>query len=213
MAELNLFIDTTANQLIAGLNNPVPVSPSQQLPLFVGDTVNLKIWLLQNAGPAQLGASPYTVIPNQGLQLVLYITDGANGGTIYTQQVVFNQDAGGQFFSGSVSLNTPALTSQFTGSTKSINPQLIIGYLSNGLQTTVLSQAITITLGLPNNAVPQAPPGLTPLSAEAAAQTYVPIAGKAGQPIILISPAGKKIMLLAVDQPDGTASFQANPIN
>lgn len=212
---LTLYVDTSSNQLIASVNNPIPISAGA-LPLFLGDTLPLNIYLLANAGPQAMGANPFTIIPNQGLQVMVYITDGTYNGTIYTQQIAFTQDAGGQFFSGNLSLNTPALVTLFNGGTKASATLIIAFQYNGGLQQTVISQTVNLVLGAPANAIPQVPPGLTPLSAEAAAETYVRIDGNPNDPgggQIFISPNGKKIYAHAVDRPDGTAAMQFDPMN
>jgi hypothetical protein len=210
MPQLSLYVDTTRNMLVGGLNNPAFVNPNA-LPIFYGDELLLNIYLLNNVGPQGSGNSPFSVIPTAGLALQVYLTDGTAAGTVYTNQVVFQADPSGTFFSGILPLNTPALQT-LLGSNPYATAFLKIGYLQNALPTTVFSGQVTVNVGLPNAQL-QVPPGQTPLSAEVAAQTFVPINGVAGQPIILVSAAGKKIALMAVDQPDGTADFQATPLN
>jgi hypothetical protein len=210
MPQLTLYIDTSRNQLVGGVSNPGFVNPAQ-LPFFFGDQIQLVVFLLNNIGPQGLGNSPYTIIPSQGLALQVYLDDGSAEGTVYTQQIEFQADQTGTYFYGTLPLNTAALET-LLGSATSAPAYLKIGYFQNGLPTTVYSGQVTINVGMPVGAL-AVPAGQTPLSAEVAAQTYVPIIGNPGQPIYLTSPAGKKIMLVAQDNPDGTASFQATEIN
>ena len=214
MNNLNLYVDTTANQLLAGLNAPSAIDPTT-LPFMLGDTLSLQVYLLNKTGSTLQSYNPYTIIPNAGLALVVYLDNGQADGTIYTQQISFANDPGLQFFSGSLSLNTAGLTA-LLGATTSATCWLHIGYLQNGVMTTVLAVQVSIGVGVygvTNNALAVVAPGLTPLSEQAAVQQFVQVAGPAGQGFILQSPAGKKILLRVIDNPDGSAEFQASPIN
>lgn len=207
MPVLNLFIDTSSNQLVSGTTNAAIVNAAS-LPLFYGDSITLQIWLLQPA-PVYSGAggAAYQVIPTNGISLQLYLDDGTIGGTTYTQQVAFATDPNNQYFIGSLPLNTAPMLTLMTGKTTA-TVALKVGYLQNGgLQTTVLSTSVNINVGLPQNQL-VVPPGLTPLAAETANQTYVPIRGVAGGAIQVVSPAGIILTLHAVDNGDGTASPQ-----
>jgi len=214
MNNLNLYIDTTANQLLAGLNAPSAIDPTG-LPFMLGDDLNLQVYLLNKTGSTLQSYNPYTIIPNAGLALVVYLDNGQADGTIYTQQISFTNDPGLQFFSGSLSLNTAGLTA-LLGTATSATCWLHIGYLQNGVMTTVLAVQVSIGVGVygvTGNALAVVAPGLTPLSEQAAVQQFVQVAGPAGQGFILQSPAGKKIFLRVIDNPDGSAEFQASPIN
>ena len=212
MNNLNLYVDTTANQLLAGLNAPSAIDPTT-LPFMLGDTLNLQVYLLNKTGSTLQSYNPYTIIPNAGLALVVYLDNGQADGTIYAQQISFTNDPGLQFFSGSLSLG--GLTA-LLGATTNATCWLHIGYMQNGVMTTVLAVQVSIGVGVygvTNNALAVVAPGLTPLSEQAAVQQFVQVAGPAGQGFILQSPAGKKILLRVIDNPDGSAEFQASPIN
>ena len=187
MPKLNLYIDVENNQLLSSIDQPNIVN-SQTLPLFYGDTVQLNVWLLQSTSTGQIGSATYSIIPTTGLALLLYINDGIlSGGTNYTQQLAWNTDANNQYFYANLPLNTAALETLLTGGSNLAN--LVIGYTQNGYPTTVFAGKVTINIGLPIGAL-VVPPGLTPLSAEVAAQTYMPLIPVAGQALALAAADG-----------------------
>ena len=213
MANLTLYINTRANSLIAGQSSTQSVDASS-LPLFFGDTLSLVIYLLQlplGYNATDPSNSKLQTVSTAGLQLYLYLDDGTTGGTIYTQQILWQTDPTGSYFYANLVLNTEALQT-LLGSQTSATCWLKIGYVQNGLQTTVLSKQVTVGVGLPTVAL-VAPAGQTPLSAEVASATYVSLQPVAGRPIYLESPNGKIFALVAVDNPDGTASVQASQVN
>lgn len=213
MAQLTLYVNTSNNSLVAGRASTQAVDAGS-LPFFYGDTLSLIIYLLQL--PAGYNAqdpanSTLQTVSTAGLQLSVWIDDGTNGGTVYTDQIAFDTDAGNTYFFADLPLNTVALAT-LLGSSQSKTAYLQIGYVQAGKQTTVLTRVVNIGVGIPN--VTQAvAPGLTPLSAEAANAAYFPKNPVPGLPIYLESLNGKILALMAVDNPDGTASLQANPIN
>ena len=213
MARLSLYIDTTSNGLIAGVNNPFSINPAS-LPLYYGDTLNLQIYLMNSTGTTLSSSNPYTVINNAGLQLFVYLDDSIVGGTIYTQQISWASDPTNSYFYSTLSLNTAALQT-LLGAATSKTCWLKVGYVENGLQTTVLSVVVTIGVGIPSTSL-IVPAGLNALSVEVARTMFLPIDGNPNNPgngFYLISPAGKKLFVSAFDNPDGTASLQASPVN
>ena len=213
MASLALFIDTTSNSLIAGINAPTSVNPAG-IPFYFGDTLNLSVTLLNTTGTTLSGSNPYTIINTSGAQLFLYLDDGLVAGTIYTQQISWQTDPTNSYFFSSLSLNTNALQT-LLGIKTSASCWLKVGYVQNGLQTTVLSALVSIGVGIPSTNL-VVPANLTPLSAEVAANLFVHLDGNPnnpGQGFYLVSPAGKKFFVCIADNPDGTGTFQANPVN
>lgn len=209
MPNLTLYISTTENALLAGQNVSSRIDPNS-LPLYFGDTLTLNIWLL--ARQSNVNPVSYAIVPTNGLQLFVYIDDGKVGGTIYTSQIVWTSDPNNQFFFANLPLNTTNLQT-LLGSSPTATAFLKIGYVVGGLQTTVLSQSVTIGVGLPSAAVGQPPAGQTALSVEIANNTYFPIKPVNGQALYLATPNGKIIAVIAVDNPDGTASLQGAPSN
>jgi len=213
VADLKLFNNISNNTLVAGQKSTQPVDPSS-LPLYFGDTLNLIIYLLQiptGYNAQDPSNSTLETVTTAGLQLFLYLDDGVVGGTIYTQQVAFATDPTNSYFYGTLALNTPALQT-LLGTNTSAPCWLKMGYVQNGVQTTTLSKQVTIGVGIPVGAL-VVPAGLTPLSQEVAQAEFFPLQPKAGLALYLESPNGKIIAVVAVDNPDGTASLQANPVN
>lgn len=203
MAQYTLYVDTTSNRLIGGLATAASVAPAS-IPFFYGDTLQLQVYLMNKLQTVFPSDYPYIIIPTPGLQLFLYLDDGLVGGTIYTQQISWAPDPANQFFSANLALNTAAIQA-LLGAKTSGTCWIKIGYVQNGLQTTVYSQQVNINVGLPTmNLV--VPPGLNPLSVEVAAATYFPQQPVAGMPFYLKSPNGHVMMLQAVDNPDGSVS-------
>lgn len=210
-----LYIDTTANRLVSGLSSPSPIAASS-IPLFFGDTISLKVYLLDknpNANPTT--TNPYAPINLSGLQLQLYIDNGlVTSPTIYTQQVTFNvnsTNASSQFFYADLALNTTPLQTLISNAGGiSAQAYLKIGYVQSAVATTVLSQQVTIGVGLPSAAL-SVPAGQTALTVEVANNTFVPLQPLAGQPIQLMSGLGKVLVLYAKDEADGSVTFQATP--
>ncbi len=210
MAHLTLYVDTTSNDLISGLNRSDTVDP-QKIPFYYGDTINLKIYLFDKVQTSSPNDFTPLIIPTTGLQLFLYLDDGIVNGTVYTQQITWSTDANEQYFYASLALNTVALQT-LLGATTGKQCYMKIGYIQDGLQTTVFSQLVNIGVGIPNTTL-VVPAGLTPLSAEVANATYYPLQPVAGLPLYIESPLGKILVLRAVDQPDGSALLEATPIN
>ncbi len=214
---LNIFIDIANDALIGGLNSS-RVGSATNLPLFYGDTLAVQVYLMtpiaQNPNPAAPAGFPYVGVSTAGLSLSLLIDDGLPDTTnIYTQQLTWATDANNSYFYANVPLNTAAIKT-LLGSKSSASATLQIGFTQGGLPRTILVQPITITAGIPNVVV-AVPAGQTSISAEVALATFIPKDStvRLGEPIYLSSPLGKIIALMCVDNGDGTASFQANPIN
>ena len=213
MADLKLFINTSNNTLVGGQTS-TQVVPASSLPLFYGDTLNLIIYLLQTpAGynPTDPSNSTLQTVPLAGLQLFLYLDDGEVAATVYASQVAFATDPTGSYFTGTLALNTAALQT-LLGTNTSAGCWLKVGYVQGGLQTTVLSQQVTVGVGIPVGVL-VVPPGLTPLSAEVANALYWTVAPVNGRALYLASPTGKLVALVAVDTADGSVEVRGSPVN
>jgi hypothetical protein len=212
MALFQIFINVATGKAVAGPSSATNVT----LPiLYCPDTPTLQVYLEQPSPGSNL-AVPFTPIPTAGLTFYCYLNDGTLNGTVYTQQITWTpgSDSSGPFFNATLALNTNALETLVTAAgTNGGSCYLEFGYVQNGLQTTVFRQQVTVLPGLPSNAIAPAPPGQIPLTVQVANQMYVPQQPIAGQPIELMSKNGKILVLQAVDNPDGTASFVAAPAN
>jgi hypothetical protein len=213
-ANISLFINTTNNSLIGGLSNSAVVQPGQ-IPLFYGDTVTMNIYLLAALQGTNLapGTFPFSQISTAGLTLYMFLDNGVVSPTIYTQQISWTPDPTGTFWTANVSLLTAALTA-LLGAGTNASAWLQIGYIQNGLPTTVFSKQVNVQVGMPTANAPTVPAGQTALSLETARGLFVPINGlPAGQPFFQTSPAGHTFIYQIVDNPDGTASVQVSQIN
>ena len=214
MSQLALYIDTTANQLITALNSTRTVDVST-LPLFFPDTIQLQVYLMTKLQTVNPNVFPYQIISTAGLGLLLELSDGKadNDRTVYASQYVWNTDATNAYFYANLQLNTAGIKSLVqTTEPASATAWLKIAYVQNGFQTDVFSRSVPINIGV-GTALVVPVLNQTVLTAQVAAQTYFPLQPVSGQSVFLKSPNGKIIMLSAVDQPDGTAQFQASPIN
>lgn len=218
--QLTLYIDTSSNRLLSSLNTSSSVQPSS-LPFFVGDTLQLQIYLMVPLQTFTPSVPNYAIIPTAGLTLELFLTNGLDSGAVgyaqYTQQIVWNTDPNNQYFYANLALNTPALVALLANNT-SAKATLVVGYVQNGTDTTVLYQPITVQPGIPTGNL-VVPPGLTPLSLEAASGLFVPKAGVPpnaplafGAGFILTTPLGVKLFIHAIDDGQGGATFQADSI-
>lgn len=205
MANLDLYIDTTAQQAVSGFTNSSPVN----IPVFTqDDTLNLRIRLMSRT--ATFPVSPYAWIPNTGLTLQVALgTKVGSGGTLYTQQYTWslNSDLSDPYFFAALPMNTTGVAN-LLGSSPDASTFFEIKYVSGGVPTTVLSDQVTVQAAVIHASSLTVPPGLTPLSAEAAAASFLQrvIVG----PITLVNATDStKKALLYVDT-DG--SFHADPI-
>ena len=211
MAVVKIYVDVQKRIFLAAPG----IAGSASAPFMsYGDTPTLNIYLQDEIANSAV-QSGYILQPlsTAGLSLVLYIFDGTQNGTVYTQQLTFTADPTNNFFIANLALNTAALlTLVQAGGVRGGNAYMMLAYFQNGLPTVVLDQPIVIGVGLPSGGV-VVPAGQTPLSAETARATFVQINGPAGQGFYITSPNGKQFFIEAADQPDGTAKFTADPVN
>lgn len=212
--QLTLYIDVARNRLVSALNASTLIDPLS-LPLFVGDKLQLQVYLMTPLQTQQPSIPQYSIVSTLGLALGLYLTNGQDSNAVgyvaYTWQVAWNTDPNNTYFYATLDLTQAALVT-LLGSNTSASCYLVVGYVQGGVDTTVFYKPVTVQPGLPNAVGPPLA-GLTPLSAEAAAQMFVPInGGAAGQSFIMLTPLGKRLLIQAVDNADGTISFQASPM-
>jgi hypothetical protein len=204
---LNLFIDTSDGVLLQGQQNAQVIS-ALTLPLFIGDTLTVYLWLFQRIPNSVNPANnfPFQTILNTGIAPVLYLTDGTVAGSAnpLASCVVWNPDPTQSYAVGTLNLNTPGLIAAL-GTKTILSAYLLVGYLQNGVSTTVLNQKIVLGAGVPNG-VPAVPEGLTPLSVQQARLMFMPIEPTAGQSLYLASPLGKVIEIACVDE-GGTGGY------
>lgn len=218
--QLTLYIDTSSNRLLSSLNTSSSVQPSS-LPFFVGDTLQLQIYLMKPLQTFTPSVPGYQIIPTLGITLELFITNGLDSSSPdyqqYTQQIDWATDPNNQYFYAGLSLNTPDLVA-LIGNSTSAKAYLVIGNVVPLNDTTYLYQPITLQPGVPTTNL-VVPPGLTPLSLEAAVGLFVPQSGvPANAPLafgggfILTSPTGLKLFCYAKDDGQGGVTLQSDQI-
>ena len=176
---INLYVDTTGSQLVAGLSDTSSPPP---IPWNLGDTKFFNIYLLARTATYP-GPVPFTILLPAGLSLFLDIGDrnGEQSEQSFTWQYAWAVDPTGTFFQGSVSLNTQALQEILSGVPNyTAWLQLRITDAFGNAQT-ILQLQINLTSEVGAlQALPAPPAPLTPLSVQQAAATFVPQIGSAG---------------------------------
>lgn len=211
MANLKFYVDTTSNSFIAGLTSQVAVDVAR-FPLYFGDTISLRIYLFDRLESPTAGAFPFVITSTTGLTLFLYLDDGTVGGTIYTQQITWSTDAANQYFYANLALNTAGLQT-LLGSSTNASCWLKIGFVQNGLPTTVISKSVTVNVGLPSASVGAVPAGQTALSVETGNATYLSKEMENGEPIFLKTDTGKRVALYAYDDTDGGVGIRGSLVS
>ena len=207
MSQLSLYLDVTTNTLFSGLTGGFAI-PSTSLPFFYGDTLPLRIYLIQPIDNAITGSAQYEIIPTINNTLQLYLDGGSEGSTIYTQQLAWSSDPASEYFYANLALNTAGLKALLSNKLK-IQCYLRLLIISNGLPRTVYLNPINIQPGgiPPVNLV--VPVGQTPISLEVAKTLFVPIQGLPGEGFFMTSPDGTKKVFI---QLDNNGQFNASPV-
>ena len=164
MAAFDLYIDTNAGEVVTSQTNSAVVP----LPTFIqGDTPTLNVWLLEKTSsfPNQ---PVYSVKNISALSLEVAIGEKiANSTTIYTQQLTFTKDLNNTFFTGTLALNTDAITTVIGANPIYGNAYFEVKYLDgSGFPTTVLEKNITLNAAVLKGVTVTVPPGATALTAE-----------------------------------------------
>ena len=196
--DLNILIST--GEAVANVNNLATAG----LPRFVqGDSLKLRIFLLTPNG--SVGA----YVPVSGITLQVALGAMPSTGSYYAQQFTWEPsvDLAQPYFEAVLSLNTAAINVLLADATDS-PVWFEVKMIQDGLPTTVLSKATTIYGAVILPTVLTVPAGQTPLSAEAAAATFL---GRTITGAFTIKSAdGSKSVLIYVDAADG--SFHADPV-
>lgn len=206
MATLDLYIDTARRCFVAGpLNTSVQSPPS----FSQGNTVTLRIRCLNPTANFPLGSPPYSLVDVSGktLQLALGTKSGTSS-THYTELYSWSTstDPADPYFYGDLPMNTAGI-STLLGNSTDAKTYLEINLLVSGVPSTVFSDQVTVSASVIKNSTLTVPIGLTPLSAEAAAATY--LSREITGPFTLISADGTKKVSVYVGT-DGT--FHADPL-
>jgi hypothetical protein len=202
---LNLYVDCTDGSLLLNTVNQSNVDP-RTLPIYFGDTLTINIYLYARDPSAGQSGFPFLTINNAGLLVTLIIFDGTASGpngalTPYAACVNFVPDPTNSYVQGTLNLNTAKLQT-LIGANATANAYIGIGYIQAGGTATCFTGPIIVGAGVQSG--PLVPvPGLMPLSQQAAALEFFPIAPVAGQVLYLATATGKVIMVYAVDDANG----------
>jgi hypothetical protein len=171
MPQFDIFIDIAANQAVTGLSNPT-VAP---LPPFVqGDTPTFRIWpLLRNA---TFPMSPYSLLSIAGLTLQVSLgSQVGSGGTIYTQQLAWVPSAdpnNPNYWTANFPMNTAAVNTLLAAMASAL-AVFEVKYVSAGVPSTILQQAVSIKAAVLQAGAPVVPAGFNPASVEFCNATFL----------------------------------------
>lgn len=202
MSAINLFIDIDRSEPVAGKTEPSIVP----LPRFIqGDSLLLRIWLL--TGRSRVSSYSYVPVAGITLEAALGVKVG-NATTYYTQQFTWtaSEDLAQPYFEAVFPMNTDAITT-LIGSAEQDQAWFEVKMIQDGTPITVLSKLVTVHASVIKEAGITVPAGLTPLSAEAAAASFVRVIHTGS--FDLMNSNGKGCRLYVDD--DGV--FRADPIS
>jgi len=200
----DLFINTDTGEPVRSLTN----GSIAELPPFVQEnSLNLRIWLLRNFPVAGGGQAEKIPVAGVTLEVALGLRRG-DSATYYTQQFTWTPslDLGQPYFAAVLPMNTLAIAT-LLGTNSSAQAWLEVTKIADGFPETVLQKLVTIQAAVIKTGTLVVPPGLTPLSAEAANAAFVPKSGIQG-PILFIGSTGKTVML----DVDDSGQFHADPV-
>jgi hypothetical protein len=169
MAQFDIFIDTTVQEVVRGFGDPT----TALLPTFVqGDTPTLRIWPLVRTTTFN-GGVPYAYLSVAGLSFQVAIgTRVGNSSLYYTQQFIWTADANNQSISATLPLNTSGIDT-LLGTNSQASAWFEAKYLSGGLPTTILDKQINVQASVIKAGALIVPPGATALTAEDANAAFL----------------------------------------
>lgn len=209
---IDLYVDVVGGLLVS---NPYGPAPFTMPILKQNDTVPFRVYLLQRTTnyPYSVQSSPaFELINNASLSLKMAIgvKSGTGDGDLVASQFNWAKDPLNQYFYADLALNTQELADAM-GDSASITRVLELEVTRNGLPNTVYQGPVQIDADVIKNTTITPQPGLTPLSAEEAAQTYVRQFGLPGQTITLVSPNGQWARIIGIGD-DGTRIDQVEQL-
>lgn len=186
-AALKLYLDWLNQKLVLGPNS----STAFQLKTFyASDILPLQIQMLEPVPGGSVNEYARPDISNISLQVAIADAPGASP-TILAGPGTWTKDISNAIFTGSLALNTAAMSTFMTGVTTATKAAWIQFKAAEGANSwTVFEGTIQIAQPLITTAFSAPAPGLTPLSLEDAVQRFVQFRASAGQTITLTSPDG-----------------------
>jgi hypothetical protein len=204
VADHTIYVDCDSGRIVTSDTDSTIKSP----PRFAfGDTLGLSVYLLEGYS---FGSS-YDVIPTDSLAIEVRLLDGRLSDSTPVEDVLAYQGTwtayDGLYFQADLALNTEEIETALGATANSFDATFEIKILDGGTPRTVLQQAVKIWRASdPNSVMPVATP--TPLSAEAAAATYVRLVDETNPIYLMNSTSGVRCKLW-IDT-DGT--FHADPV-
>lgn len=200
MARLDLYIDTYSRGLVTGPTNATPFTLP---PFFQGDTMSLRVYLLERTTTFPLG-TPYSIISIAGMTLkaAIGIKNGTASSTIYAAQTSWSLNTTDNYFYADFSLATAGINS-LIGSSESASSWFEIEYTQSGFPTTVFQQQVTIHAEVNETGTLVSVPGVTYATVEYVNAAFV---GKTNQGFVMENPnTGNKVYVYLHD--DDTVHF------
>lgn len=160
----DIFIDLNSGLAVTGPSNPTPAA----LPAFVqGDTLSLRLWLLQRT--TTFPTNPYTLVPVAGLTLQAALgSKVGSGGTVYTQQLTWAPSVdpvNPNYWTATFAMNTAAITT-LLGSNATAAAIFEVKTVSGQVPTTILQTAVVVNAGVIQAGGVVVPAGLNAASVE-----------------------------------------------
>lgn len=196
---LDWYVDIAGNTLVA---NPFGPAPFVLPPIRQGDTIPLRVYLLQrttsypNSFP---GYPAFEILNNSDLSLKVAIgTKAGNGdGDHVASQFTWSKDSANQYFYADLALNTAEMIAAF-GSSPTLSRVLEIEATRDGVPFTSLQQEVTIHADVIKDAAVALQAGETALTLNYANATFAKNVGDPGQVFQLVSPNGQWIRTLGI---------------
>ncbi len=168
---MNIYIDIDRKESVIGPDNPLTALP---LPFIQGETLPLRIFLLQNSA----------LLPVAGTTLEAAIGQKkGNGGTsYYTQQFSWtpSTDLAQPYWEADLSLATSGINT-LLGSAESAKAFFEVKKITAGIARPVLLKPIVVQAVVIHDSVLTVPVDQTPISAEAVNAGFIPKIGFNGE--------------------------------
>lgn len=188
-ATLKLYVDWFSKSLIT---NPGSITPFVMPPFFEGDTVPIRITILEPDPNGSVNSFIYPPIDNMSLKLGVSDTPTgtAGGPALLVSQFVWTKVTGSKpYFEATVAFNSGALGA-FIGAAASATAFLELEITEGAAVTTIYQGQITIKAEVIESGSVAVVPGLTALDLDTAMALFLPRRSEAGATWTSTSPNG-----------------------